>query len=510
MLAVRDPTPEPHPTRAQGHGVREVLQALATVDLRSLALFRIALAGLLVHDCLARWPDLEAFYSATGTLPVEARLPTEGGFPYLSLLDHLHSVPALRAAFCLGLAAYLLLGMGLWTRAAGVASFLFLVSLLNRNPTIRDAGDVVRLSLLTWSLFLPMGAAFSVDRWRRQRRHPFGASSPGSSSHTSVAALGILMQVGLIYLFAALAKSGSTWREGSAVYYALHVRELVTPLGAWLGERSPLLLWFLTRATWALELAALPLLMIPLGQPWLRRAAIVALAALHLGIALTMRLGPFEATMIASCLLFITGDDWRGLARLWARARGRAETTIAPGAAVTASGRWGHRAPNAAAAVLLALVAVDGYNRNVAGHGRLRPLPRPRFVRAILEAPQLVQDWHMFAPDPYRVSSYWMARATTAEGVEVDPLTGGDPRRWAATNSRYWNKYLSRLPQPGFAPLRGQLARFLLDRHNRASAPGARIPELSLVLVQERTSPSGHPELTATRTTQLWPPRERQ
>lgn len=508
------PAPEPPRQPPPPRPVMDVFRELATIDRRSLGIFRIALAALLLLDAAARWPDLEAFYAATGTLPLEARPPVAGGIAP-SLLDWLPSLPGLRVAFCLGMLAYLLLGLGLGTRFATLASFVFLASLLNRNPTIRDGGDVVRVCLLAWALFLPVGARFSLDEWRHRRRSRANGPSPaaaGEASHTSVAALGILLQVGLIYLFAALAKSGSTWRNGTAVHYALHVDELVTPLGAWLRDQPVALLRAMTHATWALELAALPLLMIPLGQPWLRRAALSGLAALHVGIALTMRLALFEATMLASCLLFLTGADWRALARLWARVRGRQPPALAPAAASipSSAARGSARrttwvASNVAAATLLILVAIDGYNRNVARPSGPRAVEMPAFARRILEVPQLIQDWHMFAPNPYQASGRWEVQAATKDGNRIDPLTGGNPRQWATSNSRFWSKYLSRLPQPGFAPLRGHLARFLTERHNRSAPEGQKIAHLSLLYLEEPSPPPGHPRRGPVRTIALWP-----
>jgi hypothetical protein len=79
--------------------------------------------------------------------------------------------------------------------------------------------------------------------------------------------------------------------------------------------------------------------------------------------------------------------------------------------------------------LLLVLITVDGYNRNlVSRSGGLPRIRRPPFIRAIIEVPQLIQDWHMFAPDPSRSSGYWMAVGIGHGGSEIDPLTGRDPR----------------------------------------------------------------------------------
>jgi hypothetical protein len=488
-------------------GFAGIWRAMATVDLRSLALFRIAISLILIHDALARWPHLEAFYTDAGTLPAGAPLPTDGGFHNPSLLTPLRSLEAVQVAFCVGLLLYLLLALGLWTRFATVGSFLFLVSILNRNILIRDGGDIVRLSLLTWSLLLPIGARFSLDAWLRARRRPQDpVSGDGDHAHVSVMGLGILAQVSLIYLFAALSKSGVSWRAGAAIHYALNVTEFTTPFGVWLRERPESVLRQLTHATWAVELLALPVLMSPFGQPWFRRFGIVSLSLLHLGISLAMRLGSFEASMMAGLLLFVGKDDWAAFYR-FARKGPLTEVSAGPGSSPSSS-TWRAKAANGLAALFLVLIAVDGYNRNLASQAGGPPaLKRPRFVRAAIEVPQIIQDWRMFAPNPYRINAYWVAKASTRTGAEVDPLTGGAPREWTARSSRYWFKYLRRLDQPRMEPLREYLARYLVSTHNRRAAPQDQITKVSLSLLEQQIpAPGGGPPLAQTRTRALWPP----
>jgi hypothetical protein len=473
---------------------------MPTIDLRWLAVFRVGLSLVLVWDWLERWPHLEAFYTAAGTLPVEVAATGDARFPHPSLLALLDSTAAVRAAFLAGLVCYLLLGLGAWTRIACLASFVFLVSVLNRNITVRDGGDLVRLTLLLWSLLLPLGARLSVDRWRAGRAV---AGNRGPHTHASAAAAAVLAQVGLIYLFAAIAKSGVTWRDGTAIHYALHVTEFATPLGVWLRQGPPALLRLLTTGTWLLELLAFALLLSPLGQPWLRRFAIVALGLLHLGIGLTMRLALFEATMVVSFILFLTAADWALLQRL--RRRAAAPEPAPPTAQPPRPPppphdvrRWVRAAPGWAAAVLLVMLAVDGYNRNVARPGDGPPtLRRPHVVRAVVEVPQLIQDWHMFAPDPPRMNKHWVARAVSKDGTVVDPLTGGDPRAWLSRSNRLWYKYLSRLAEPRFEALRPHLARYLNARHNRSASEARQIGDVSLQVVREPIPAPGQPARAA-------------
>lgn len=63
------------------------------------------------------------------------------------------------AAIC---AVALLLGVR--TRVATVARWLLLVSLHTRNPYLLPAGDTLLRLYLFWAMFLPLGAACSMNR----------------------------------------------------------------------------------------------------------------------------------------------------------------------------------------------------------------------------------------------------------------------------------------------------------------------------------------------------------
>src|SRR5204863_1426408 len=118
-------------------------------------------------------------------------------------------------------------------------------------------------------------------------------------------------QVGLIYTFSALAKWGPTWRDGTAIHYALHCDQFSRPLGTWMGNLPVAITRVLTQGTWLLEAAALPMIVSPLGQPWFRRGALIGLSLLQVGIGLTMRIGTFSATMLVSHLLLVSDRDWQ-------------------------------------------------------------------------------------------------------------------------------------------------------------------------------------------------------
>src|SRR5260221_3678787 len=186
---------------------RRLIQFYFTIDLRSLGLYRVLLGCWLVFDWFTRWPDLEAFYTSSGVLPVEAPLPRSGGDFHFCLLDGVRSLPMVEAAFVVGLICYLLFLVGYRTRIYQVCSFVFFTSILSRNILIRDGSVVVIGTMLLWSLFLPLGRRFSVDAILRSLRQlkggPGATDPPVTSSEPSLAAFVIVAQIGLIYFFTA-------------------------------------------------------------------------------------------------------------------------------------------------------------------------------------------------------------------------------------------------------------------------------------------------------------------
>jgi len=298
-----------------------------TIDLRSLGLFRILFAGVLIYDWALRWPNLEAFYTSFGVLPIESPLPKAGGVYHFSLLDGFTSLPMVQFAFLCGLIFYVGLLLGYRTRLFQILSCLFLISVINRNTMIRTGGDIVMVTMSIWGLFLPLGARFSLDAVRASlRRERAGGSSrsplaeTGTACRPSLAAFAAVLQIGLIYFLTAVDKTGETWwSEGTAVYYAMHVDQFATPAARWLTEAPLPVVQFLTWSSLLLEYAVLPLILLPIFQPWLRRLAIVSLVGLHMGIWVTMHLGNFPFVMMSLYALLLMPRDWQQIGQVMSR-----------------------------------------------------------------------------------------------------------------------------------------------------------------------------------------------
>ena len=121
-------------------GLQKRLPAVFGVDLRTLALFRVSLAGVTVYDLLARLGDVRAFYTDFGVMPREWIMGT-GETWRLSL--HLANGETWFQTTLIGVQALLALMvlLGYRTRLATVLTFVLLGSLHNRAPMILIGGD---------------------------------------------------------------------------------------------------------------------------------------------------------------------------------------------------------------------------------------------------------------------------------------------------------------------------------------------------------------------------------
>lgn len=281
------------------------IEELFGLDLRSLALFRIGLALLIILDLLGRAQDLEAHYTESGVLPGVFRLANRFSDDWFWSFHSINHTVFFQGFlfFIAGLCAVFLL-IGYRTQLFTIISWLFLNSLHNRNLMILNGGDTELRVLLFWSIFLPLGAYYSVD-------NALNSSSQSLPKRIlSGATIALTLQVCFIYCFSAIFKMGSeSWEQGFAVYNSLGADFLITPLGAFL-RNFPSLLMIFTFATIWLELLGPFLLFIPLKNSFFRYLAVVIFILLHLSFAMVFRIGLFPLIGAIAWLAFLPSDLW--------------------------------------------------------------------------------------------------------------------------------------------------------------------------------------------------------
>jgi hypothetical protein len=475
------------PMKATGATCRKRLRALLAVDLRSLALLRITLAVLLLVDLASRARLLAANYTDLGAFPRDAIAPLVEP----SLLPGLHGMAgsarfqlALFAAAAVAAAA---LGAGWRTRLATFASWVLLGSLHQRNPLLLDGGDHLLRHLLFWSLFLPLGARFSLDARRRRTEAAVDVCSPASAA--------LLLQAASVFLVTGWAKTGPEWTtDHTAIAYALDRRWWILPFGEWLLAHPPLPSLLTPAVRWFEMLGPL-LLFVPFANAWFRAAGILGLWGLLGGLALGLRLNLFPFITGAGLLAFLPTACWRALANLFPRLGAAPAPPPAPRPPARRTARaLGH------VLVVALLLLLIGWGNLATLEPELGP---PASLSRVGRSLQLEQGWTMYAPSPRRVDVWFEHRGRLANGVAIDlDVTPGGPG-WRDVE-RAWRDYrflyaLQKLVAPPFEPQAAAYARWLCSRWNHGRTGGARLEHVAVTAVIEPIALPGEEQPPATR-----------
>lgn len=484
------------------------------IDARSLALFRIGLALSLLADLLRRACDLEAHYTDRGVLP-RSVLIENFQFNRATLCLHLlNGTTAGQAVlFLIAFAFAFLLLVGWRTRLAAFASWILLMSLQARNPLVTHGSDDVLRVLLFWSLFLPLGARWSLDSAGYRRRHPDYAPP---ARFLSVGTACLLLQMGCIYWFACWLKSDPVWRrDGTAVFYTLHLGQFVTPWGRMLWA-YPGLLRRLTFATLAVEGVGPCLAFCPVFSGPIRTLVVFGFVGFHAMLGLCLELGLFPWVCAVGWCVFLPAWFWerparpavRLVKRLLRLVRDRFEGAQAIGLRLPFVAHLSARcaavladrpmpapfAPPRLPAQMLAgalLAYMLLWNLRTTNFARFEPLLSRR-LNWIGDLSGLGQSWNLFAPAPTRQQGWYVIPATLDDGSEIDLLANGAAVRWQPpalmsatyTNDR-WRKYLMNLWQSKNSRYRRYYVRWLCRTWNENHPNGKRIASLQIFYMKQ-------------------------
>lgn len=277
------------------------------LDLRSLALFRVCIAVMVLLDWVDRLPDLEIMYGDGGMLPrnllVGQILPVSA-----HLLSGSWWWQALLAGVALFFGMTLLIG---WqTPLSSFLCFFLLVSVHGRNPGVMQGSDQLMRAVLLWGTFLPLGACWSVDSCGEGRR-------ARDKSVLSLASFVLIGQLFIMYLFAAAWKWLPEWREkGTAVLLALQVESFSTRVGKMMRESHWLCYWMTQYSVW-LETAGPAVLLLPFHVGLQRLIVIFLFVTFHAGLGLCLELSLFPWIACSIWLALIPSSFWDRLERHW-------------------------------------------------------------------------------------------------------------------------------------------------------------------------------------------------
>ena len=294
-------------------------------DPTPLGLIRLAVGALLTWSLFAYGLDLHAYFGRTGWMNLEiVELFRREQMPYS--WSFWFSVPDafLRPVWVACLAILVAFTLGLWSRTTAVLAWIIAVSTARRAPISLYGFDDV---LSTWLLYLAVsgasGQAVSLDRflarWKRNRAEvarrrkdgrwtaPAGVPSPTVSANIGLRL--IQCHLALIYGMSGLSKFMDVgWWDGTAIWGTLASGEFRLFDLTWLAA-YPLLLNAMTHSALFLETSYPALIWVKPARPLL----LAGVAAMHLGIGLTLGLFEFSLAMLAANLAFVPGPWLRSL-----------------------------------------------------------------------------------------------------------------------------------------------------------------------------------------------------
>ena len=318
----------------------EIRATYFSFDTRSIGLARIGLGLLLIYDLWRRVDGIPTWFTNEGLLPNHAVLWRPDSDYLFSFFFAASTAGEAAVLFVLVAIVYLFFLVGWQTRLFHLLSLACLVSVHSRGTFLENGGDVALNLLCGWTLFLPMGARFSIDAirssltakrertvleladrdaWRERAERPV----------VSLVVLAILLQLSVMYYFNAVHKHGWTWREGKAIHYVLYQERMVTWFGLWFRRHMTLpISMFMSYSTLLIEIAAPLLLLNPVKRYRTRSIAILLYPALHLAFAAFLNLGQFSFNMIGYFPLLLSAADWKLINRFVAPAESRGRTVL--------------------------------------------------------------------------------------------------------------------------------------------------------------------------------------
>lgn len=500
---------DPRSGKRSGLNLSDRVSAIFQLDPRSVAAFRIGLAILILIDLVDRSRDLTAHYTDWGVLPRSALID-------LFLNPSVVSFHLMNGTWPWQLGLFVLAGLtalgllvGYRTRLMTVASWLLLVSLQSRNPFLLQGGDILFRMSLFWGMFLPLGVRWSIDRYRT------GSSRAGESEPRSMlswATAAVVVQVVLVFVVAGLLKTGPEWTEdNTAVYYAMSIDHLTTPIGHWLLG-YPGLMEILTYLTLRIELFAPLLFLIPFHTAFFRLVGIGLLLGMQVGFGATIRIFLFPWICFVATLPLLPTVFWDKVSvasRGWSQ---RAESFLHRMEEAGVSKRLGlfRPAQGSVASTPTWMNVTAAFFLGYVIFWNLGTLPSsvmpsgvgvPRQLEWIGYVLRVDQHWNMFAPAPLKDDGWYVMPGWLLNGRNVDVFRGGAPVTWEKPElvaytykNQRWQRYMVNLWNREYAAFREFYGGYVCRAWNDVHDGGSQLDRFTIYFMREDTLPDGEAE----------------
>jgi hypothetical protein len=245
------------------------MKSIKGLTIRHLGLFRLLLGAVIVFDLVIKKnSSITFFYTDEGVLP--AGLLSQITETYqCSLFYYLHSTTLIYLFWFLTIAAAILYTIGYRTKLVSIVLYILLFSIHERNAVFLSGAHQIERTLLFWSIFLPLNGSFTLFPVKYDKHEV-----------RTVAAWGILIQICLIYFVNAWVKTGDTWKEGTAVAYAVMI-PMHRGMFADYILSNPLLYTLLTYGTVIFEYLIPFLIFVPYRNELLRFFAAILIFSFH-------------------------------------------------------------------------------------------------------------------------------------------------------------------------------------------------------------------------------------
>lgn len=472
---------------------RRIWQSISevfTIDLRSLSIMRIGIGVILIADLLIRLSNLEAHYTNGGVLPLEPLFRFAWSEYYFSFFTISGNYFIQFLLFSINILLAISFLVGFRTKLSTILCWLFLISIHNRNPLIHQGGDDLLRLILFWGIFLPWGSYFSLDSYRAEKRIE-------STSVSSFAVFGYLLQIAYVYFFSALLKNSPEWTSDySALYYALSFDQIVLPFGKLIYPYYGIL-QVLTAMVFYIELMAPLLLIIPVKVKLLRTVFFVLIFSLHLGIAFCLNVGLFPYIGIISMIGMLPFEVIQSVGERLKVVKMSVFNPVVlwldkflPDQKSTF-----HFEERSLSRIFLILVSVYILNWNLFTIQKelFYPNSELKWFGAML---RVDQHWGMFAPSVFKDDGWFVLAGKSESGKEYDLLTSSNSINYKRASGAIgvfkedrWRKYSENILFVHNSHFRNYYCYYLIHHWNRHHSPDAKISSLEIIYMKESSLP---------------------
>lgn len=483
--------------------MRWYLNRIGSLDSRALSLMRIGIAVLIIVDLSIRIGDLRAFYTEEGIVPLSFLFNGHFSNNYFSFHNISSGYIFQIVLFLIFYILAFLLLVGYQTKCVTLCVFIMLTSLNHRNPYILQGGDYYLQLALFWAIFLPWNSHYSLDS------KLFLSNKIKPKVVSSTASWGLILLIFSLYFFSALEKTSPEWRtEGTALYYALSVDQLLLPLGK-LIYPYPNFLKLLTHFTFYLELLGPIFLLVPIFTNRIRLIFVLVFFGLHLGIGITLFVGLFWAI----CMVVLIGllppfvmdkldKYFFAIGKAFRIDSGNWMNLFKKFGIIKYIGSTNNRVFKLVKNYFLMFCLMISIYWNY-GNNYQVPVHLTSTLRPFAEVLGLEQHWGMFAPAVFKDDGWFIYEGTTNDSMTIDCSTRKTvnyvkPKYVVSQfkNDR-WRKYTEYFIQVSNIPMRNYYCQYYLNKFNSDNKE-SKLKYLEIIYMKEVSAPNYLP-VKATR-----------